>query len=278
MLDGARIFHVNVNCSDLARSREFYVDRIGLTEGVRTTPEAPQSGTAFGLDRAWWDAMILVGANGFEGGAIDLLQWLEPQPVGSPPTALTQTGFQRIGISVPDPTRSHDGSPRATFVRDPDGTTLELVEGEAARVAFVAVTCRDLVQSVAFYRALGFDEQDRATVAHPTGEGLGLDGPVEWVEVVLDAPGGGEVQLRLVGFERPVPVPTAAGAANALGVWRTALLLADLDGAVAALREAGIEPRSDPQSMSMGPGLPELRFVCFPGPDDEVIELIQLPT
>jgi hypothetical protein len=29
--------------------------------------------------------------------------------------------------------------------------------------------------------------------------------------------------------------------------------------------------------MSMGPGLPELRFVCFPGPDGEVIELIEEP-
>ena len=48
MLDGARIFHVNVNCSDLATSRSFYVDRCGLSEGVRTTPAAVQSGVAFG--------------------------------------------------------------------------------------------------------------------------------------------------------------------------------------------------------------------------------------
>jgi hypothetical protein len=29
--------------------------------------------------------------------------------------------------------------------------------------------------------------------------------------------------------------------------------------------------------MSMGPGLPELRFVCFAGPDGEVLELIEQP-
>ena len=28
--------------------------------------------------------------------------------------------------------------------------------------------------------------------------------------------------------------------------------------------------------MAMGPGLPELRFVCLRGPDDEVIELIEM--
>jgi hypothetical protein len=32
---------------------------------------------------------------------------------------------------------------------------------------------------------------------------------------------------------------------------------------------------SDAQAMSMGPGLPELRFVCLRGPDHEVIELIE---
>jgi catechol 2,3-dioxygenase-like lactoylglutathione lyase family enzyme len=54
LADG-RIFHVNVNCSDLARSRRFYVDGLGLTEGVRTAAGHTQSGAAFGLDRARWD-------------------------------------------------------------------------------------------------------------------------------------------------------------------------------------------------------------------------------
>src|SRR3954447_8877520 len=100
MLEGARIFHVNVNCSDLARSRAFYVDGCGLTEGVRTTPEVAQSGVAFGLDTARWDAWILVGEKGFEGSAIDLLEWQEPRPEGAAPAALFDTGFQRIGIRV----------------------------------------------------------------------------------------------------------------------------------------------------------------------------------
>src|SRR5437773_1136242 len=100
MLEGARIFHVNVNCSDLARSRAFYVDGCGLGEGVRTTPEQAQSGAAFGLDRARWDAWILVGPNGFDGGAIDLLEWQEPAPTGTAPTALYETGFQRVGVQV----------------------------------------------------------------------------------------------------------------------------------------------------------------------------------
>jgi glyoxylase I family protein len=299
MLDGARIFHVNVNCSDLERSRAFYVDGCGLVDGARTTPEQTQPGTAFGLDRARWDAWILVGANGFEGGAIDLLEWQEPMPCSRPPAALFEAGFQRIGVLVPDleaalartvahggtvwsePT-AHDGPggsrTRLAFVSDPDGTAVELVEGDTNRLSFVGITCRDLEASVAFYAALGFRELARFPSEAPSGAHLHVDGPVSMVEVLMGAPGRGEVHLMLVGFERPAATRAGPRPANALGMWRTALLLPDLDRAVGSLRAAGVELISDPQSMAMGPGLPELRFVCFRGLDNEVIELIEQPT
>ena len=84
VLNDARIFHVNINCADLARSRAFYVERCGLAEGVRTSPEHPQDGEAFGFERAWWDALILIGADGFDGGAIDLLPVARARAVGGP--------------------------------------------------------------------------------------------------------------------------------------------------------------------------------------------------
>jgi len=65
-LTDGRLFHVNVNCSDLERSRRFYVDGLGLTAGARTATEEAQPGAAFGLDRARWDAWILLGPNGFD--------------------------------------------------------------------------------------------------------------------------------------------------------------------------------------------------------------------
>ena len=100
----ARIFHVNVNCTDLERSRRFYTDVCGLDAAVRTTPEKTESGAAFGLDRARWDAWICVGARGFEdgAGAVDLLEWKEPRPSGAPPASFVTTGFQRLGIAVTD--------------------------------------------------------------------------------------------------------------------------------------------------------------------------------
>jgi lactoylglutathione lyase len=298
VLDGARIFHVNVNCSDLATSRAFYVDGCGLAEGARTTPERTQPGVAFGLDHARWDAVILVGAQGFDGGAVDLLEWQEPAPVGAAPGALHETGFQRIGITVTDLDRTiasvhaHGGTVwsepdvhhvpggrdiRIVFVADPDGTAIELVEGRNAGLSFVGVTCGDLERSVTFYTALGFRELARFPSARESGARLRIEGPVQMVEVMMGAPGGGDVHLMLVGFTQPAARPTAPRPANARGIWRTALLLPDLDRAVAALRAATVELLSDPQSMSMGPGLPELRFVCLRGPDHEVVELIEQP-
>ena len=279
MLDGARIFHVNINCSDLARSRTFYVDGCGLTEGVRTAPEHPQPGDAFGFDRAWWDALILIGANGFDGGAIDLLEWLEPEPTGAPPAELHEPGFQRIGIEVPDVDTAvasgaaHGGTGRGrNGLRDPDGTAVELIEGGPARLAFVAVSCRHLD---AIGRLL---PRPRVPARSPGWSGADGD-----LEVVMDAPEPGEVQLRLVGSPDAAMDPGSlagegrARPANTLGMWRAALLLPDLDGAVGRLGDAGVELLSDPQSMAMGPGLPELRFVCFRGPDLEVVELIEAP-
>jgi glyoxylase I family protein len=303
----ARLFHVNVNCSDLERSRRFYTEGLGLDIGARTAPEVAQPGEAFGLDRARWDASILLGPRGYDGGAIDLLQWHEPKPTGAAPTALTQTGFQRLGIRVPDldaamsQVRALGGSVwsepvvhkipsggevRIVFVGDPDGTAIELIEGDDSRVALVAITCADLDASIAFYTALGFREVARYPSENPDGAHLRIDGPVAMDEVVLvapggppgGAPGGGEVLFMLIGFRTPPCEPTAPRVANALGMWRAAFLVPDLDAATAELARRHVDTISPTVSMAMGPGLPTLRFVCFRGPDHEVVELIEQPT
>ncbi len=298
-LADARLFHVNVNCSNLGRSRRFYTEGLGLTIGAHTAPETTQPGAAFGLERARWDASILLGPRGYEGSALDLLQWYEPTPVGAPPTRLFQTGFQRLGLRVPDldaaiarvgdlggaiwsdPLVHSPASGqkiRIVLGNDPDGTALELVEGGGPSLSFVGVTCANLDEACAFYAALGFREAARFPSESDDGTHLHVDGPVAMDEVAMVAPGGGDVLLMLVGFRTPAYESTAARPANALGMWRTAFLVADLDAAVAELARLHIETISAPVSMEMGPGLPTLRFVCFRGPNAEVIELIEQPT
>jgi catechol 2,3-dioxygenase-like lactoylglutathione lyase family enzyme len=298
-LSDARLFHVNVNCSILDRSRTFYTDGLGLSVGAQTAPESAQPGTAFGLDVARWDASILLGPRGFDGGAIDLLEWHEPRPVGAPPGSLTETGFQRLGLRVPeidaaaaqviafggslwsDPhvhTQPNGAEIRIALASDPDGTALELVEGGSAALSFVSIACRDLDASLAFYTTLGLREVARFATDNSDGSDLRIHGPVAMDEVVLVAPGGGDVLLILVGFRKPRCAVAPARPANALGMWRAAFLVADVDAAVTTLAEHGIETISQPVDMAMGPGLPELRFVCFRGPDAEVIELIEQPS
>lgn len=297
-LTGARIFHINVNCRDLETATAFYVNGVGLQPGTRTTPDAEQPGAAFGLDRARWDAWILVGDHGFAGGAIDLLEWQQPTPSGAPPASLAQPGFARIGVSVPDLAtamsnvesaggrvwseiihHSEGGNDvRLVMTSDPDGTCVELFEGAGPRLMFVGVTCADIEASVAFYQSLGFVELLRVHSDAEDGAHLHLPGPVSMDEVMMAAPGGGEVMLMLASFASHREPPGDRRAANTLGMWRCALLVPDIELATAELRSAGAELISEPVSMAMGPGLPELRFVCGFGPDGEVIELIESPT
>jgi catechol 2,3-dioxygenase-like lactoylglutathione lyase family enzyme len=97
-----RIFHVNVNCSDLDRSLAFYTELVGLTRATRTTPGSPQPGGAFGLDLVQWDAWILKGDAGYESPVLDLLEWKVPAPCGRPAVDPTATGFNRLGFTTPD--------------------------------------------------------------------------------------------------------------------------------------------------------------------------------
>lgn len=296
-LEGARLFHANVNCGDLSRSRDFYVDALGLTAGAHTATDEPQDGAAFGLAKARWDAWILLGSRGYDGGAVDLLEWQEPRPAGAPPGAVNECGFQRLGFHVPDLDAAisrirerggaawsapveHDADGHAiriVMANDPDGTMVEVVEGDGVGLLFVSVVCADLERSLGFYSSLGFREATRFAIAHDDATHVRVAGRLEMDEVVLTAPGGGDVVVILVGFRRPVPVAGRARPANTVGIWRTAFVLPDLDAACAGLARLGITTLSPPVEMAMGPGLPNLRFVCFAGPDGEILELIEQP-
>ncbi len=300
LLEGATVFHINVNCSDLARSLQFYRDGLGLIQGARTTPEAIQDGTAFGLSASLWDAWILLGDRGFDGGVVDLLEWKQPAPIGLPPQSLTETGWQRIGLMVADidavkvsverfggiawsePFDTGDvngaSSIKLCFVSDPDGVTIELIHaGLGPRVAFVGMTCANLERSIAFYESLGFREVLRIDAVRDDGEHLRIAGPVAMQEVLMNAPGGGDVALLLAGFVTPDVLVTPPRPANALGAWRAAMLVDDVEAVCGALRGADIDLMSDPVAMSMGPGLPDVRFMCFRGPDGEAVELVERP-
>ncbi len=139
--------HVNINCSDFARSRAFY-EALGfrLVWQVDGPPAGPGVAAAVGFD----DYRIKGGLMQLEGTAvvIDLLEWSEPRDAAPPYPNLNHLGLARIALLtsdldadvaelramdvefISDPVSiSGPTGPPVRFVcfKDPDGTVVELV-------------------------------------------------------------------------------------------------------------------------------------------------------
>jgi len=153
-----RLMHVNVNCSDLARSGDWYRRVLGLATLGRSSP-GPVDGAGFGWNGPCeWQAEFLAVPGASEPFIIDLLEWKRPRPTGAPARAANQLGLFRLAFLVDDAKAAHaellrhgvETSPPvwlemgpevpidglwAVFFRDPDGTCLELIERPALRGA-----------------------------------------------------------------------------------------------------------------------------------------------
>jgi catechol 2,3-dioxygenase-like lactoylglutathione lyase family enzyme len=236
-----RVFHVNVNCSNLGSSLDFYRG-LGLEPTVRTAPEHPQAGAAFGLERAQWDAWILAGGDGYDAPVLDLLEWKLPPPG----PRVDDAGYRALHLG------GGDVAPAAAL--DPDGTAIVLTAGSSPSVRGVTVACSDVERSERFYAA---------------ALGLSRAGP----RTLADDRGPDVFAITLERTRGPIGRP----AANDLGIYRVAFLTEDLDGDCARLDGLGARPYSPPATLEMGPGLPALRAVFFPDPDGATLELIEAP-
>jgi catechol 2,3-dioxygenase-like lactoylglutathione lyase family enzyme len=145
-----RLLHVNVNCSDLARSAAWYRRVLGLAAIGRSSP-GPVDGTGFALPgKVEWRAEFLAVPGQADRFVIDLLEWRTPRPVGRPYPAANHLGLFRLAFLVEDARAGFDELVRqgveasqpvwlemgpevpiaglwAVFFRDPDGTCLELI-------------------------------------------------------------------------------------------------------------------------------------------------------
>ncbi|MBW2420233.1 MAG: VOC family protein [Deltaproteobacteria bacterium] len=146
-----RMIHVNVNCSDLARSSEWYQRVLGL-EVIGHSSPGPVEGRGFGLaGSVEWRADFLALPGQSEHFVIDLHEWLEPKPVGRPYAEANHLGLYRMAFLVEDAHACQEallaegvecGPPVwldmgdeipidgvwAIFFEDPDGTCLELIQ------------------------------------------------------------------------------------------------------------------------------------------------------
>jgi catechol 2,3-dioxygenase-like lactoylglutathione lyase family enzyme len=267
---------------------------------VRTAPEKPQPGGAFGLDEAQWDAWILYDSRRLDGVAIDLLEWQVPPPTGKPYPRANTSGLARIGMTTTDIDgvyrrlvaagaecygEPHDvdveGVPamKAFVCEDPDGTLIELISGDADRIGVGIINCSDLERSTKFYEeVLGFRPLARFGSGIRDGSGLRLGPEVDWEMAYLDDPRGSfSFAVDLVQWHAPKPEGGAYRAANNLGIFRMALMTDDIDRDYDELCERGVRCVSPPATLEMGPGIPQLRALLFEDPDGAMLELIESP-
>ncbi|HKK51468.1 MAG TPA: VOC family protein [Myxococcota bacterium] len=147
-----RTLHVNVNCRDLDASSAWYQRVLGVAPIAERAEPPPADGRGFGLEGECRYRADFLGVPGAEGSfVIDLLEWLEPEPIGEPLVEANHLGLFRLAFMVDDAAEScaeldrlgveHSGpcwlemGPEipieglfAVFFRDPDGTCLELIE------------------------------------------------------------------------------------------------------------------------------------------------------
>jgi catechol 2,3-dioxygenase-like lactoylglutathione lyase family enzyme len=146
-----RIFHVNVNVSDLDRSIEFYAHLgFAVVRRERIEPDAARATAAkFGEpDAVGVEYALLRLGDDPSATCLDLVQW--DRPFREQGNRFDQLGPYRIAVQSSDPAsllatladagiellgpdgkrspRSHD--PAQWFcVRDPDGTVIEILSG-----------------------------------------------------------------------------------------------------------------------------------------------------
>ena len=141
-----RLSHLGLCVSDLERALAFYRDGIGFAEVSRLRFADPGTHKLLGLPGSVLDAVYLRR----DGVTLELLHF--PQPgtqLAAGPRPMNQVGLthlsflvsdldgvlaklRELGATVLDATRL-DGrgrGPSAIFVADPDGTRIELVEGD----------------------------------------------------------------------------------------------------------------------------------------------------
>ncbi|MEM9174585.1 MAG: VOC family protein [Myxococcota bacterium] len=148
-----RLSHVNINCRDLEASSAWYQRVLGVQPIAPRAEPPPASGEGFGLPGDCRYRADFLAVNGDPDTLIlDLLEWIEPTPIGRPLVEANHLGPFRMAFQVADADAccteldrlgvEHSGpcwlemgpdlpmidGLNAIFFRDPDGTMLELIE------------------------------------------------------------------------------------------------------------------------------------------------------
>ena len=301
--------HFATHTPDFDRARAFY-RMLGYTQGMSGFPLTNTHAVARALgmfDICQYELaageVVQLPASPF-GANIDLLQFITPFN-GDPPYELpNHLGMAYAALLTTDLGSDYEflksqdveflsepyGSPgdRFVFFRDPDGVLYKLFEtappqGDPERnmhlagMPYIGVNVSDFERSLAFYRELGYTQVNPlpATGTLEEARAYGLDQPfrIKGADIAIDR--GDRHVLRLVQWiepyddEPPYPPPI-----NHIGIDRIALVVTDLDRAVAILKEKGVPFLSDIAPCCSGTGEDTSGIVHAIDPDGVFLELV----
>ncbi len=144
-----RIFHFNINCTNLERTLPFY-QLLGFNVIIdfREGMASQEMADAFGIKTANLKGVHLRLGDAADATRIDLLEFTDPPPAGQPYPHLYHTGIARMCLKTTDiwrdyrdlsakgiqfltePKKLPGTSVSIVCFKDPDGTFVELLEGD----------------------------------------------------------------------------------------------------------------------------------------------------
>ena len=301
--------HFATHTPDFDRARTFY-RMLGYTTGISGFPLTNTHLMARSLgmydvcqyELAKGEVISLPGS--LNTANIDLLQFKIPFN-GAPPYALpNHLGAAYAALLTTDLARDVAflksrgvrllaepyGIPgdRFVFFRDPDGVLFKLMEtapphgDPKANLHFVAmpyigINVGNLEEALAFYRAFGYTDvkplPETGTLAEARAYGLDKAFRIKGADISLGR--GDHHVLRLVQWLTPSdPEPAYSPPINHIGIQRLALLVGDVDRAVAILKAKGVRFLSDVAPCCSGTGDDKTGIINAIAPDGVFLELV----
>jgi glyoxylase I family protein len=146
------VFHVNVNCTDLDRSRAFY-EKVGfkvVTELGTGGSKAMLRGLGLPEGSKARAVLMMLEPDKPRSTRLDLIEWIDPHTKGAPAPDLAHAGAVRIALwtigideeyerllaegveFLSEPVPMGEGMKFCCF-KDPDGTIIELIDFSGGR-------------------------------------------------------------------------------------------------------------------------------------------------
>jgi catechol 2,3-dioxygenase-like lactoylglutathione lyase family enzyme len=292
-----RVLHVCYCCADATPVTNLFVEGLAMRHTM-TSPIQRQTQDLLGLGRdATSGAAFVYDSRGPRTSpAVEVQNWVDPPPVGTPwqePTAvgLHALGFavgdlesaaarlQHLGCTVLGSAPSPFGS-RWTAMRDPTGVTIDLVEDASmppgtSRLRHVRATVADLTRSVRWYEGLGFEFIDGRAVGD--GSFLGYRSQIRADAVRLRLPDE-PFELLLTQWHWPRSRGRHYTVPNHAGLYRVALCVDDTCATYTAMLAEGWTFDRPPVAVKLDGTSVPVMWICFlSDPDGIPFEFVERP-